>query len=86
MNSFHLKIVAPDGVRYEGDAQSVTVCAIDGYVGILAGHTDYITPLGKGEARLVIDGESRKADCQDGLLSVQNGVVTLLPTVFDWKE
>ncbi len=86
MNSFHLKIVTPDGVCYDGNAQSVTVRAITGYLGILAGHIDITTPLGDGEARVLIDGETRTAYCSQGLLSVQGGEVTLLPALFRWKE
>ncbi|MBE6925600.1 MAG: F0F1 ATP synthase subunit epsilon [Ruminococcaceae bacterium] len=86
MNSFHLKIVTPDGVCYDGDAQSVTVRSITGDIGILARHIDITSPLGEGEARVMIDGETRRAHCSRGLLSVQNGEVTLLPAVFRWKE
>lgn len=86
MRSFHLKIIAPDGIRYDGQAQSVTICAVEGYVGILAGHIDFTTALGSGEARIQIDGTMRNADCRDGLLTVQNGEVTLLPAVFNWKN
>ena len=86
MNSFHLKIVTPDGVFYDGSAQSVTVRAITGYLGILAGHIDITTPLANGEARVVIDGETRSAYCGRGLLSVQGGDVTLLPAEFRWVE
>ncbi len=86
MNSFHLKIVTPDGVCYDGNAQSLTVRAITGYLGILAGHIDITTPLDTGEARVMIDGETRKAYCSRGLLSVQSGEVTLLPAVFRWVE
>jgi F-type H+-transporting ATPase subunit epsilon len=86
MNSFHLKIVTPDGVCYDGDAQSVTVRSITGDIGILARHIDITAPLGVGEARVVIDGETRRANCSRGLLSVQGGEVTLLPAVFRWIE
>ena len=86
MNSFHLKIVTPEGVCYDGDAQSITVCSITGYLGILAGHIDITTPLGDGEARVIIDGETRTAHCSHGLLSVQGGEVTLLPAIFRWTK
>ena len=86
MNSFHLKIVTPDGICYDGSAQSITVRAITGYLGILAGHIDITTPLGDGEARVIIDGETRTAYCSRGLLSVQKGEVTLLPAVFRWTK
>lgn len=86
MNSFHLKIVTPDGVCYDGDAQSVTVRSITGYLGILAGHIDITTPLADGEARVIFDGETRTAHCSRGLLCVQGGEVTLLPAVFRWTK
>ena len=86
MTSFHLKIVTPDGICYDGQAESVTVRTITGYMGILAGHIDIITALSRGEARVVIDGKTRRGDCGSGMLSVQNGEVTLLPAVFSWAE
>lgn len=86
MNSFHLKIVTPEGVSYDGQAQSVTVNTITGYLGILAGHIDITTALSAGEARIVMDGVVRTADCKNGLLSVQNGEVTLLPAAFHWTN
>lgn len=86
MRDFHLKIVTPDGVAYDGNAQSVTVRGIAGYMGILAGHIDITTSLATGEARIIIDGETKKAYCSKGLLSVQGGEVTLLPGVFRWTE
>ena len=86
MNSFHLKIVTPDGVYFDGQAESVTVRTIAGYMGILAGHIDITTALADGEARVVVAGKTRRADCRQGLLSVQKGEVTLLPAVFHWTE
>jgi F-type H+-transporting ATPase subunit epsilon len=86
MNSFHLKIVTPDGVCYDGKAESITVRAITGYMGILAGHMDITTGIANGEARVVVDGKMRRAQCADGLLSVQGGEVTLLPASFHWEE
>ena len=86
MNSFRLKIVTPDGVCYDGQAQSVTVRTITGYMGVLAGHIDVTTALSSGEVRIVIDGATRTADCRNGLLSVQNGEVTLLPAMFKWTN
>lgn len=86
MTSFHLKIVTPDGVYYDGQAESVTVRTITGYIGILAGHIDITTALADGEARIVIDGKTRSGNCRSGMLSVQNGKVTLLPAAFCWTE
>lgn len=40
MTPFHLKIVTPDGLSFDGDACSLTVRTVSGDVGILAGHLD----------------------------------------------
>jgi len=57
-----------------------------GDVGILAGHINYVAPLGMGEATVVVDGEKRRAACIGGMVSVVDGKVTLLPTTFEWAQ
>ena len=84
MNAFSLKIVTPDGVQFEGEAQELVVRTTTGDTGILAGHINYVAPLGMGEATVMVDGEKRRAACIGGMVSVIDGNVTLLPTTFEW--
>ena len=56
MSSFHLQIVTPDGLFYDGEAESLDVRAVTGGVTILPKHINYVTPLGMGQARVVISG------------------------------
>lgn len=86
MNTFALKIVTPDGICFEGDAQKLVVRTTSGDVGILAGHINYVAPLGMGEATVMVDGEKRRAACIGGMVSVVDGKVTLLPTTFEWAQ
>ncbi len=86
MTSFPLKIVTPDGLQYEGQAEELIVRTIAGDIGVLAGHTDCVTPLGMGMATVVIDGEKKYAACIGGMLSVLKGDVTLIPTTFEWAD
>lgn len=86
MNAFTLKIVTPDGVQFEGKAQELVVRTTSGDVGILAGHINYVAPLGMGEAMVLVDGEKRRAACIGGMVSVVDGKVTLLPTTFEWAQ
>lgn len=86
MTTFPLKIVTPDGVKYDGLAQQLTVRTINGDMGIMAGHISCVSPLGMGQATVVIDGQKRFAACIGGMVSVANGNVTLLPTTFEWSE
>lgn len=86
MSSFRLRIVTPDGLFYNGKAEQLTIRTSVGEVGILAGHTDYVTTLGMGRAKITLDGVTRHAACIGGLLTVNKGDVTVVATTFEWAE
>ena len=86
MTSFPLKIVTPDGLIYDGQAEEVVVRTTSGDIGILAGHVNCVAPLGMGRATVIIDGKRRYAACIGGMVSVVGGKVTLVPTTFEWAE
>ena len=86
MTAFPLKIVTPDGLAYEGQAEEVIVRTTGGDLGILAGHINCVAPLGMGRAMLVIDGKTRYAACIGGMVSVVNGQVTVVATTFEWAD
>ena len=86
MNSFALKIVTPDGLIFDGQAEGLVVRTITGDMGILAGHTDCVAPLGMGLATVVVEGEKRYGACIGGMVSVLNGEVKLVPTTFEWAD
>lgn len=86
MTPFPLKIVTPDGVRFDGQAEELIVRTTTGDMGILAGHTNCVTPLGMGRATVVVEGERRCAACIGGMVSVVNGAVSLVPTTFEWAQ
>ena len=86
MTPFTLKIVTPDGLIYDGQAEKLIVRTSGGDVCILARHMDYVAPLGMGMAIVEADGKRRSAACIGGMLSVKNGDVTLVPTTFEWAD
>ncbi len=86
MASYHLQIVTPDGLSYDGEAEKLIVRATTGDVCILAHHIDYVTALGMGVAKVTADGKDRRAACVGGMLSVHNGEVKLVATTFEWSE
>lgn len=86
MTSFPLKIVTPDGLEYDGQAEEVIVRTTSGDLGILAGHINCVAPLGMGQATIITDGKKRCAACIGGMLSVVGGSVTLVPTTFEWSD
>lgn len=86
MTTFALKIVTPDGVQFDGAAQELVVRTTTGDIGIMAGHINYVAPLGMGQAMVVVDGEKRYGACIGGMISVVDGAVTLVPTTFEWAD
>ncbi len=86
MKPFPLKIVTPDGLQFEGQAEELIVRTTTGDMGILAGHTNCVAPLGMGQATVVIDGEKRYAACIGGMVVITKEEVKLVPTTFEWAE
>ena len=86
MNSFSLKIVTPDGVKFDGQAQTLIVRTTTGDLGILAGHANCVAPLGMGQAMVLLDGKKCYGACIGGMVSVVNGEVSLVPTTFEWAD
>lgn len=86
MTPFSLKIVTPDGVRFDGQAEELIVRTTTGDMGILAGHINCVAPLGMGRATVIVDGEKRYAACIGGMVSVVDGAVSLVPTTFEWAD
>ena len=86
MTEFPLKIVTPDGLRFDGPAEELIVRSTTGDVAILAKHVNYVTSLGMGQAVIVSKGQRRIAACIGGMLSVVDGAVTLVPTTFEWSD
>jgi len=81
-----MKIVTPDGLKYDGQAQELIVRTTSGDLGILAGHISCVAPLGMGLATVVTDEGKRYGACIGGMVSVVDGVVTLVPTTFEWAD
>ena len=86
MTPFSLKIVTPDGLIFDGQAEELVVRTTSGDLGILAGHINCVAPLGMGRATVIIEGKRRYAACIGGMVSVVGGSVTLVPTTFEWAE
>ena len=86
MKSFKLTIATPDGLEFEGEAESLLVRTTEGDAEILAGHADFLTTLGTGRARVTVGGEKRFASASGGFVSVKNGEVSLVATTFEFAD
>ena len=87
MRTFQLQIGTPDGLLFKGEVERVVCRSITGDLAVLAGHCNFCTALGMGEAPVVLpDGTTRTAACIGGMLSMMEGECSLLATTWEWKE
>ncbi len=86
MNRFPLKIVTPDGLLYDGEAEELIVRTTSGDLGILAGHMNCVAPLGMGKATVMLDGQKRYGACIGGMVTMMDGKATLVATTFEWAD
>lgn len=86
MKPFDLKIVTPDGVRYDGQAEELVVRTTSGDLGILGGHINCVAPLGMGQAMMVADGKKRYAACIGGMVTIMDNTVSVVATTFEWAD
>ena len=86
MREFDLKITTPDGLVFDGKAESILLPADSGYVEIMAGHEDYFATLGIGRAKLTAKGVSRLAASSGGFVLVKSGECNVLVTTLEFAD
>lgn len=87
MNTFRLKIQTVDGQVLDAPVRRLVCRTIEGDVAILAGHCNYCTAIGMGEARVTMeDGAVKKGACIGGMLSMHENECRLLPATWEWAE
>lgn len=79
MATLEVSVVAADHAVWNGEASMVVARTVEGEIGVLPGHSPILAILASGEVRVTLpDGGSVKALAEDGFLSVENNVVTIV--------
>lgn len=86
MKEFPLTIATPDGVVFDGVAESILIRCSSGDIEILAGHTDLFASLGIGRVRIKASGSSRLASVSGGFISVSGGTARVVATTFEFSD
>ena len=86
MVEFKLKILTPEGVVYDGMAESVIVRTTVGDKGILAKHEPYVAALTIGQAKIRINGAVRIGAVSSGIVEVTKDLTTILAQSFEWSD
>ncbi len=69
--TFKLEIIATDRIFFQGETEHLVITAIDGLMGIMAGHEPLVTVLPTGELKYMVDGQWKYAAISEGFIQVQ---------------
>lgn len=78
MKTFTLKLIAPDGVKYESEASAVFLPTIDGIIEVLPDHMPLVALLSPGEIRIKNNSEEKILVTDGGLVEIANNLVKVL--------
>ncbi len=75
----NVSVVSAEQEVWSGEAKQIVAKTMIGEIGILTGHEPILAILASGEVRITLDdGTMVKASAEDGFLSVDHDVVTVV--------
>ena len=87
MNTFHLRILAPERTFFDGACASLTVPTIDGMYGVMAQHEDVVIAIVPGKLTLRdADGVEQIAAVSEGVLKMEHGEALVLVDTIERPE
>lgn len=78
MNTFKLKLISPEGVKYEQEAGEVILPTPDGQIAVLPNHAPVISLLSPGEIIVKYNGKEHNLATEGGIVEIANNVVKIL--------
>ncbi|HBB19958.1 MAG: F0F1 ATP synthase subunit epsilon [Ruminococcus sp.] len=84
--TFHLEIIASDRVFFEGETEHLVITAIDGLIGIMAGHEPLVTALPTGELKYMVNGKWQYAAISEGFIEVMPDHAIILADTCELPE
>lgn len=87
MNLFHLKIISPTRVFYEGDVTMVELTTTEGDIGVYKNHIPLTCVLAPGVCYIHEDGDNiRVCALHEGFVEILQNSMTILAEVVEWPE
>ncbi|MBI5742738.1 MAG: ATP synthase F1 subunit epsilon [Candidatus Niyogibacteria bacterium] len=83
MKTFNLEIITQEGVAWSGEAESITLTAADGEIGVMSGHTPLVSVILPGEALVRTPQGMKVFAVMNGFLRVTPAGVTVLSDAAD---
>lgn len=83
---FQVKIISPDRVFYEGEAEMIEFTSSEGDMGVYADHIPLTTVLMPGVMTIHEPDKVKKAALHSGFVEILKDKVTILAEVAEWPE
>ncbi|MBR3772555.1 MAG: ATP synthase F1 subunit epsilon [Clostridium sp.] len=83
---FKVKVISPDRVFFEGEADFLELKTSEGDIGILAGHIPLTAIIAPGVMKITKDGEIKEASLLEGFIEILPDQVTILAESCEWPD
>ena len=81
-----LVAIAPDGIKYQGEVESLNIKSTTGYLTILPHHFPLLTGISPSACHFVVNDTEEKAYVGDGVLHVSEDKIELIVSAFNLKK
>ena len=86
MNKVKLQIITPEKEFFEDEVQLVVVRGVEGVMGIMYDHEPFVTPLGIGPIKILVDNRIKHAAVSQGYVEVMEEKIVILADTAEWPE
>lgn len=83
---FKVKVISPDRIFFEGEADFLELKTSEGDIGILAGHIPLTAIIAPGIMKITKDGETKEASLLEGFIEILPDRVTILAESCEWPD
>ena len=84
--SFHLRIITPDRMFYEGDVDMVEFNTTEGEIGVLPGHIPLTVIVKPGILVITEKDGQKEAALHAGFAEILPEEITILAEIIEWPE
>lgn len=85
-NVFHLQVISPDRIFYEGDVTFLELNTTEGEIGILARHIPLTSIIAPGVMRITNGEEVKEAALHEGFIEIFPDKVLVLAESCEWPD
>lgn len=87
LKNFHLEVISPERIFYDGDVEMVELTTIEGDIGVYANHIPLTTIVAPGIMTITENGgQTKEAAVLEGFMEITQDKVTILAQSCEWPD